>query len=90
MILTKSYKENPFDYQKYDNYDALNVNRIVDIPKDYFEPMGVPITIVDNYNPNQFELLGLMASTTVTDVNFGYPYIDGKKKYARVIIRRKK
>ncbi len=90
MVLTKSYKDNPFDYQMYDNYDALNVNRIADIPKDYFEPMGVPITIVDNYNPNQFELLGLMASTTVTDVNFGYPYIDGKKKYARVIIRRKK
>ena len=90
MILTKLYKNNPSDYQMYDNYDALNVNRIADIPKDYFEPMGVPITIVDNYNPNQFELLGLMASTTVTDVNFGYPYIDGKKKYARIIVRRKK
>ena len=88
MVLTKTYSAT--EYPKYDNYDAINVNRLTDIPKDYYEPMGVPITIVDHYNPNQFELLGLMASTTVTDVNFGYPYINGKKKYARVVIKRKK
>jgi hypothetical protein len=87
LILTENY--NPYNYPKYDNYDAININKLTQIPKEYYEPMGVPITIVDNYNPEQFEILGLMASTTITDTNFGYPYINGEKKYARVIIKRK-
>ena len=73
----------------YDNYDGINVDKVVDIPKDYYGVMGVPITFINNYNPEQFEILGIMASTTVTDTNFGYPYINGKKKYARVLIKRK-
>lgn len=87
LVLTKEY--NNVEYPKYDNYDAININRVVQIPKDYDGVMGVPITFINIYNPNQFEIIGLMASTTVTDVNFGYPYIDGKKKYARVLIRKK-
>ena len=87
LVLTKEY--NSVEYPKYDNYDAININRVVQIPKDYDGVMGVPITFINIYNPNQFEIIGLMASTTVTDVNFGYPYIDGKKKYARVLIRKK-
>ena len=51
--------------------------------------MGVPITFLDKYNPDQFELLGMMASTQITDYNFGYPFINGKKRYARILIRRK-
>lgn len=50
---------NPEEYPKYDNYDAINVNVTNEIPKDYFEPMGVPITFLDKYNPSQFEILGL-------------------------------
>jgi hypothetical protein len=42
------------------------------------------------YNPEQFEILGHMASTRVDDFNYGYPYINGNKIYARIIIRRKK
>ena len=87
LVLTKEY--NNVEYPKYDNYDAININRVIQIPKDYDGVMGVPITFINIYNPNQFEIIGLMASTTVTDVNFGYPYIDGKKKYARVLIRKK-
>lgn len=87
LIFTKNYNE--FDFLKYDNYDAINIDRVADIPVNYNEVMGVPITFIDKYNPNQFEIMGLMASTTVTDVNFGYPYINGKKKYARVLIKRK-
>ena len=49
--------------------------------------MGVPITFLDKYNPDQFEILGIMASTTVED-NF-LPYVDGKKIYARVVIKNK-
>lgn len=89
IVLTKSYCTNPDFYPKYDNYNGINVDRLTDIPNDYNDVMGVPITIIDKYNPNQFEIIGLMASTTITEINFGYPYIDGKKKYARVLIKRK-
>jgi hypothetical protein len=87
LVFTKTY--NSTEYPKYDNYDAINVDRVIDIPYDYIEIMGVPVTFLDKYNPNQFEIIGLMASTTITDINFGYPYIDGKKKYARVLIKRR-
>ena len=87
LILTKKY--NNCDYSFYDNYTAINIDKVVDIPDDYTDIMGVPITFIDKYNPNQFEIVGLMASTTITDTNFGYPYINGKKKYARVLIKRK-
>ncbi len=46
-------------YYKYDNYDAIEVSRVADIPKDYDGVMGVPITFLDKYNPDQFELLGI-------------------------------
>ena len=87
LILTKVYS--PESYPTYDNYDAIEVSRVINIPNDYAGVMGVPITFLDKYNPNQFELLGLMATTSITDINFGYPYIDGKKKFARILIRRK-
>jgi len=51
--------------------------------------MGVPITFLDKYNPEQFEILGEMATTKITDTNFGYPYINGKRKYARILVRNK-
>lgn len=60
-----------------------------DIPCDYNGVMGVPITFLDKYNPNQFELIGQMATTKVNEYNFGYPYVNGKKIYARILIRRK-
>lgn len=50
---------NPEEYPKYDNYDAINVNVTNEIPKDYDKVMGVPITFLDKYNPNQFEILGI-------------------------------
>lgn len=76
-------------YPVYDNYDAIEVGKTAEIPGDYAGVMGVPISFVDKYNPNQFEILGHMSSTTVTEFNFGYPYINGIKKYARVLIRNK-
>ena len=50
--------------------------------------MGVPITFLGKYCPTQFEIVGQMMTTKVTEFNFGYPYIDGKKKFARVLIKR--
>lgn len=87
LILFKNY--NPDDYPKYDNYDAINVNKTQDIPCDYDGVMGVPITFLDKYNPKQFDIIGQMATTAKTTYNFGYPYVHGKKLYARILIRRK-
>lgn len=46
------------DYPKYDNYDAINVNKLTEFPDDYFEHIGVPITFLDKYNPDEFEIIG--------------------------------
>ena len=53
---------NTKDYPTYDNYEAINVNKTKDIPIDYNGVMGVPITFLDKFNPNQLEILGLSAS----------------------------
>ena len=57
--ITLYKKYNPKEYPKYDNYDAINVDVVADMPKDYRGLMGVPITFIDKYNPNQFEIVGL-------------------------------
>ena len=97
MVLTKNY--NLIDYPKYENYEAIEVNRLVNIPKDYDGVMGVPITFIDKYNPNQFEILGHTSSSDKspevealrTDPNHrNRGLINGKEKYDRILIRRKK
>ena len=57
LVLYKRYYGNEENYPKYDNYDAINVDKVADIPCDYFENMAVPITFVDKYNPDQFEIV---------------------------------
>lgn len=69
MILYESYTPERFPH--YDNYDAIEVDKVKAIPKDYFGVMGVPITFLDNYNPDQFEILGLLQSST--DEQAGIP-----------------
>lgn len=54
-----SYAKTPEKYPKYDNYDAINVDKTAEIPMDYDGVMGVPITFLDKYNPEQFEIVGL-------------------------------
>ena len=97
MVLTKNY--NLIDYPKYENYEAIEVNRLVNIPKDYDGVMGVPITFIDKYNPEQFEILGHTSSSDKspevealrTDPNHrNRGLINGKEKYDRILIRRKK
>jgi hypothetical protein len=92
MILYKKYA--PEEYLKYDNYEAINVDKIVEIPCDYNGVMGAPITFVDKYNPDQFEMIGLiagnirgMAGIVSTNGKDG-PYINGKLKYGRILIRK--
>lgn len=86
ILLYKKY--NAEEYPEYDNYDAIEVSKTKDIPIDYDGIMGVPITFLDKYCPTQFEIVGQMMTTKVTEFNFGYPYINGKKKFARVLIKR--
>jgi hypothetical protein len=57
LTLYRTYK--PDDYVKFENFDAINVNKLTDIPVDYAGAMGVPITFLDKYNPDQFEILGI-------------------------------
>ena len=81
-------------YPKYDNYDAINVDKTSDIPMDYDGVMGVPITFLDKYCPTQFEIVGLMSGgkgENLTNGNDGRDkfYVNGKGVYARVLIRRK-
>lgn len=84
----KEVREN--GYPKYDNYDAIDVPFTDAIPCDYKGVMGVPITFLDKYCPDQFEILGQMVTTKIDEYNFGYPYINGKKVYARILIKNKK
>ena len=88
ITLYKKYSKE--EYPTYDNYDAINVNTYTDIPYDYDGCMGVPITFLDKYNPEQFEIIGAMTTTKIDEFNYGYPYVNGKRIYARVIIKRRK
>ena len=88
LILTKTY--NAIDYPKYDNYDAIEVSKVVNIPKDYDGIMGVPITFLDKYNPNDFEILGDSRYHDGNDMADDINFVNGKQKYRRILIRRKK
>ncbi len=60
LVLYKKYS--PDEYPAFDNYNAINVDRVVEIPEDYAGVMGVPITFLDKHNPDQFEILGITQS----------------------------
>ena len=89
LRFNKSINGNPNSYQKYDNYDAIEIPRVDGIPQDYYGVMGVPITFLDKYNPNQFEMLGI--DRYIEDnPNYGKRFnLRGKEIYARVLIKRK-
>lgn len=96
LILYKKYSQK--DYPKYDYYDAININRYIDIPMDYNGAMGVPITFLDKYNPKQFEII----SSNDIRLNGIVPFkehglikdkdgaINGKPTYVRIVIKNKK
>ena len=98
IILYRKYYEDPAQYPKYDNYDAIEVSRVLEIPCDYDGVMGVPITFLDKYNPNQFEILNandFRTNSNVPEKKHGLikdkdGTINGKATYARILIRRKK
>lgn len=92
------YKRYSFeDYPKYDNYDAIEVGRVDEIPMDYDGVMGVPITFIFKHNPAQFEILGVTNNTksnayALKENTIGYSTwasINSKNLYARLLIRKK-
>ncbi|MBC6428668.1 MAG: adenine-specific methyltransferase EcoRI family protein [Cellvibrionales bacterium] len=90
MILFRKYS--PENYPTYDNYDAIEVSKISDIPEDYAGVMGVPITFLDKYNPDQFEILGSNCSIEHTHPDIegrGPSLLNGKSIFKRIFIRNK-
>jgi hypothetical protein len=97
LILYKKYTAEEFPH--YDNYDAINIDKTKDIPCDFTGAMGVPITFLHKYNPEQFEIIGLSASAGYSEEIVGLPFlgdrdarplINGKNTYARVFVKNKK
>lgn len=86
---------NPTKYPKFDNYDAINVDKTLNIPVDYDGLMGVPITFMDKYCPEQFELIdgigrySVMHNEETKKAGKYLSMVNGKAKYFRIIIRRK-
>lgn len=95
LDLYKAYS--PEEYPKYENYNAIEVSKTANIPFDYDGYMGVPITFMDKYNPNQFELIwttdrggdGMLEEIKLPHTRYDAPVINGIGIYKRILIRRK-
>ncbi len=85
IILSKKYFGNENEYPKYDNYDGINVNKTQDIPLDYKGVMGVPITFLHKFNPDQFEIIKFRKGNDGKDLS-----INGKCPYFRILIKNKR
>ncbi len=83
--LTKKYFGNENEYPEYDNYNGINVNKTKDIPSDYSGAMGVPITFLHKFNPDQFEIIKFRKGDDEKDLS-----INGKCPYFRILIRNKR
>lgn len=87
LDLWKTYT--PEEYPTYDNYPAINVNKTADIPCDYDGLMGVPITFMDKYCPDQFEIVGVLNHGCDSEYDLAKPTLNGKDLYSRILIRKK-
>jgi hypothetical protein len=105
LIMYKTYKGNEGDYPKYVNYNAIEVSKVKEIPLDYKGEMGVPITFLDKYNPEQFEIVGssMTLGTSMTEIAGKGNYVAGgprfymdngdgtyQRLYDRIVIKNKK
>lgn len=97
LVLTSFYEGNEEAYPMYDNYEAIEVSRVKNIPMDYTGVMGVPITYLNSHNPVQFEIIGATESEGRgfssglwdSDSKVAQPVVDGKRKYKRLFIKNK-
>ncbi|MGN0856046.1 MAG: adenine-specific methyltransferase EcoRI family protein [Candidatus Spyradenecus sp.] len=95
LVLYETYS--PEKYPEYDNYRAIEVGKTAEIPFDYEGVMGVPITFMDKYNPDQFELIwttdrggdGVLDYLKKPHDRYDAPVVNGQGKYKRILIRRK-
>ncbi len=99
LVLYRRYYGNEEEYPKFDNYDAINVGKTSEIPCDYYDIMGVPITFLDKYNPEQFEIVGRADANIANEYNpcyiaglkdkGGAPLVNGAFVYKRILVRTK-
>lgn len=87
LKLTQYY--NPESYPKYDNYDAINVRKVIEIPMDYEGIMGVPITYLKYHNDLQFEIVGEANHGTDNEFDLFKPKLNEKELFKRILIRRR-
>lgn len=84
LLLTKTYKGNEQDYPSYDNFDGIHVDKTKNIPVDYVGVMGVPVTFLHKYDPEQFEIIQFRKGNDGKDLK-----INGKTPFFRILIRKK-
>ena len=87
LVLSAVYDS--LKYPKYDNFDAINISKVVDIPKDYNGVMGVPLTYLKYHNNEQFEIIGEANHGSDNEYDLFKPIINGKEIFKRILIRRK-
>lgn len=94
LVLSRKYVEG--EYKKFDNFDAINIDRIKDIPGDYMGLIGVPITFLDSYNKRQFDIVGFLNNGCRLDENglqgdngIQMTLVGGVCKYFRILIKKK-
>lgn len=88
LVLTHSFKEE--NYPKYDNFDAVHVYRVSEIPMDYYGIMGVPITYLKYHNDKMFEIVGEANHGSDNEYDLFKPQINGKETFKRILIKRRK
>ena len=86
LLLYKSY--DPTSHLKYDDFDAINICKLDDIPYDYDGVMGVPITFLDKYCPEQFEIIGVANHGSDNQYDLFKPKINGKEIFKRILIKK--
>lgn len=80
----------PGKYPRYDNYDAINISKVFEIPKDYEGTMGVPLTYLKYYDKEQFEIVGEANHGADNEFDLFKPTINGKETFKRLLIRNKR
>lgn len=84
MVLSKKYRGNEKDYPHYDNFDGIHVDKTKNIPVDYDGAMGVPVTFLHKFNPDQFEIIQFRKGNDGKDLK-----INGKAPFFRILIKKK-
>ena len=87
IILWKEYNDK--EYPKYETYDAIEVSKVTNIPVNYSGIMGVPVSFMSKYNPEQFEIIGEFNHGSDNEFDLAKPVINGKMLFPRIAIRRK-